>query len=249
VVPRSQSHDSFWLRRSTTPRRLCLLARCQQYGHPAQNGGSVLSATVAQCCHFPGLGRPERFGFRCFDVPTRWSKYSCGTLIVFEESAPARCHDGAKCFLPLDRRPAGPGWLALRRGDRTPHQSFHAPCAPAELPPRAARSGVLDTAGTASHRTLGRRAFDTKPASCRAGQHQQPPQALGVPGAFRSPPASLRVGEPESGGQLGAKNPVFRREVRISQKEFLVDRSRDISQQSKPSTVSHRDQSYTIYVS
>jgi hypothetical protein len=58
-----------------------------------------------------------------------------------------------------------------------------------------------------------------------------------------------RVCEPESGGQLGAKNAVFRREVLISQKEFLVDRSRDIRQQSQQSTVSHRDQSYTIYVS
>ena len=58
--------------------------------------------------------------------------------------------------------------------------------------------------------------------------------------------SSLRVCEPESGGQLGAKNAVLRREVFISQKEFLVDRSRDISQQSQPSTISHRDQSYTI---
>jgi hypothetical protein len=47
--------------------------------------------------------------------------------------------------------------------------------------------------------------------------------------------SSLRVGEPESGGQLGAKNAVFRREVLISQKEFLVDRSRD-----NASNLSHR---------
>jgi hypothetical protein len=33
--------------------------------------------------------------------------------------------------------------------------------------------------------------------------------------------SSLRVCELESGGQLGAKNAVFRREVLISQKEFL----------------------------
>ena len=41
---------------------------------------------------------------------------------------------------------------------------------------------------------------------------------------------------------------VFLRRTPISQKEFLVDRSRDVSQQSQLSTVSYRDQSYTIYV-
>jgi hypothetical protein len=51
---------------------------------------------------------------------------------------------------------------------------------------------------------------------------------------------ALRIGQSQPGGQLGSEDPVFRRQVLVLQKQFLIDGSVHVRQQPQPFAVPRR---------
>src|SRR5450830_1495851 len=96
-------------------------------------------------------------------MPPRWS-------YTF---APARAvdRDVAECCRPSDPRPHAPDWLAPPQSGHSPRTDSPRPCEQSAPQLSCRPAAGLGFAVPASHRTYGRRAFDTRPEWYPAGPH------------------------------------------------------------------------------
>src|SRR5258708_33726476 len=142
--------------------------------------------------------------------------------------------DGGRCP-PSDRIDDAldlPGHL---RSDRSLSSDFPSPSAPPSVLFPHLPWAALHFDGISIHQICSRGASDTNPESYRAWPLPPRPPVPFDPGGERSRPVSLFLllkAAADPGSDLS--DPVLRRQIFVSQQEFLIDCSGDIGEQARP---------------